>query len=123
MDPVLDWFATHRELTPTTPPLADELVLHFDWVQAVTNQCVTFCTTILRGSVRSEIQFEISLSRLDTDKLAQLHSVLSRRHAGLDNGPEVAGSVAWLLGLSLQQTSNLGLPERAASVRQLLLVQ
>lgn len=122
-DCIFDWFTGpgDRELTPVTPPLAD-VELFFDWLPAVVSGYVTFRTAIVRGATRSSVEFTVDLARLDSDELERLHGVLSRRHAGLDSGPEIAASVAWLLGLSLQQTSCLDLHARRLAVRQMLLV-
>jgi hypothetical protein len=113
--------ATRRGLPPHTPTHKDELRLCFDWLPVITNGAITFIATIVRSEARSSVEFEVNLHRLDTEQLQQLYSVLSRRHAGLDNGTEVAGNVAWLLDLSLRQTSSLDLHTRQLAVRQMLL--
>jgi hypothetical protein len=123
-DCIFNWFTGpgDRELIPTAASVADKLELFFDWLPAVVSGHVTFRTAIVRGATRSSVEFTVDLARLDSDELERLHGVLSRRHAGLDSGPEIAASVAWLLGLSLQQTSCLDLHARRFAVRQILLV-
>jgi hypothetical protein len=122
-DSVFHWFATTRcELTPTVPSVVDEIELFFDWIPSVTNGSITFITTIVRGAARSTIQYEVDLNRLSSEELEQLHDVLCKRHAGTDNGPEVAKAIGWLLDLSLAQSSRLDLHARRLAVGQLLLV-
>jgi hypothetical protein len=100
----------------------DQLELFFDWVPSVIDGCITFRATIIRGEARSSIEFQIDLNRLATAELVQLQNILSRRHAGIDNGVEVTKAFSWLLDLSLRQTTSLDLQARAAAVRQILLV-
>ena len=102
--------------------VTDQLEISFDWQPTVgSGQIITFYCSVIRRGKESAIEFNLALDRLETGELEQLHSILVRRHAGIDNGQEIAQAISWLLDLSLRQSSNLNLIERAAAVRQMLL--
>jgi hypothetical protein len=67
----------------------DEVNIHFDWLPAVTDNRVSFLCSIIRRGIRSTLECGIGLDRLNPGQLEALHSVLARRHAGIDGGREI----------------------------------
>jgi hypothetical protein len=93
---------------------AGKVRISLDWRPTITDHHISFLCSIIRNDLRSTLEFVVDLARLAPGDLAHLHSILSQRHAGMDNAREIAQAVSWLLNLSLQQSSTLTLPDRQA---------
>jgi len=96
---------------------ADEVKIHFDWVPVLTNDCITFRTTIVRRSNQSCVEYDVDLHRLHGIDLQRLHDLLANRPKGY----WLVHELTWLLGISLvQQMPALTAEVLAQRVRELL---
>ncbi len=101
--------------------------LSFDWeIPELTKlNLLTFIAEVHCQGDKSQVRFQIDLAKLQTPELEELHNILARRHAGLDDRRSLLRSIEWMLTISLSQTSpHLTEAERKrAAQRELLLAE
>jgi hypothetical protein len=101
----------------------DQVGLQFDWTLPTENGLATFQSCVARDCRRSAVDFTVDLNRLSKPDPERLNNFLVRRAAGLTSSYEVVRHLAWLLEISLEQSSaQLSRDERQRKVRELLLV-
>jgi hypothetical protein len=104
------------------------VVVFFDWEipSLTTPHFVTFLARVRSQAGERSFRIPIDVAKLATEgrttDLERLLDILATRHAGLDDRHSLVQSLAWLLSISLEQTSpQLTENERQLKVRQLLL--
>src|SRR4029077_5890360 len=97
--------------------------LIFDWeIPELTNPTLTtYFGEVHWPADKIEFRFSIDHAKLPEADKERLLSILSARHAGIDDRSSLLRSLEWMMTISLGQTApELSLSERQRRARQLL---